>query len=213
MTSAFYVVTTHKRDSGVPPFASSLVIDLMVDFCLSPNAEQKLHEEVDRLLQHSIVIYVLGGHPNRAELRHLLQARLQGELLQIIAIQFLGKGCHHVEFNSCDIIYKLILVGNVKMKGIWMQFLKWYAVFHLDEWRETIARRFVFSVMFPTLPKEWRPIIKDIEVTIGQLIEDEVEIARFNAQNQNTPIVWLLGHSNMVLPSSIQLPPLIGGKV
>ena len=93
MTSAFYVVTTHKRDSGVPPFASSLVIDLMVDFCLSPNAEQKLNAKVDHRQKHSIVTYVVGGRPNWAEMRHLLQARLQGELAQIIDIQFLGKVC------------------------------------------------------------------------------------------------------------------------
>ena len=40
----------------------------------------------------------------------------------------------------------------------------------------------------------------------------DVEIEKFNAKNKKTPIVRLLGHSNMVLPSSIQLPPLIGGK-
>ena len=44
------------------------------------------------------------------------------------------------------------------------------------------------------------------------MIDEDVEIQRFNAKNQNTPIVRLLGHSNMVLPSSIRLPPLIGGK-
>ena len=91
--------------------------------------------------------------------------------------------------------------------------MKGYAGFDLDDLRETIARRFVFSVMFPALPKEWRPVIKDIASTIGQLIDEDVEIERFNAKNQNTPIVRLLGHSNMVLPSSIRLPPLLGGKV
>ena len=45
------------------------------------------------------------------------------------------------------------------------------------------------------------------------MIDDEVEINRFNSKNQNTPIVRLLGHSNMVLPTSIQLPPLNNGKV
>ena len=94
-----------------------------------------------------------------------------------------------------------------------MQFLKWYTGFDLDDLRETISRRFVFSVMFPALPKEWRPVIKDIAATLGQLIDDDVEIDRFNFKNQNTPIVRLLGHSNMVLPSSIQLPPLSGGKM
>ena len=38
------------------------------------------------------------------------------------------------------------------------------------------------------------------------MIDDEVEINRFNSKNQNTPIVRLLGHSNMVLPTSIRLP-------
>ena len=66
--------------------------------------------------------------------------------------------------------------------------------------------------MFSALPKEWCPVIKDIAATIGQLIDDDVEIDRFNSKNQNTPIERLLGHSNMILPASIQLPPLSGGK-
>ena len=61
--------------------------------------------------------------------------------------------CYHVECNSHDMVDKLLLLGSVKMKGVWMQFLKWYAGFDLDDLRETIARRFVFSVMFPALPK------------------------------------------------------------
>ena len=137
--STFGAAKTYRRDSSVLPFASSLVADLTVDFCLSPDIEQKVHAEVDHLQQHLIVIYVVGGRPNRAKLRHLLQARLQGELAQIIDIQFLGKGCYHVEFNSCDMVDKLLLVGRVKMKGVWMQFLKWYAGFDLDDLRETIV--------------------------------------------------------------------------
>ena len=212
MTSTFDAATTNRRDSSAPPFASSPVADLTVDFYLSAAAEQKLHAEVDRLQQHSIVIYAVGGRPNRAELRHLLQARLQGELAPIIDIQFLGKGCYHIEFNSGNMVDKLLLMGSVKIKGIWMQFLKWYAGFDLDDLRDTISRRFVFSIMFPALPNEWRPVINEIAATIGHLIDDDVEIERFNSKNQNTPIVRLLGHSNMVFPASIRLPPLSGGK-
>ena len=50
---------------------------------------------------------------------------------------------------------KLLLVGSVKIKEIWMQFLKWYAGFDLHDLRETIARRFVFCVMFLALPKDY----------------------------------------------------------
>ena len=64
-----------------------------------------------------------------------------------------------------------------------MEFLKWYARFDLDDLRDTISRRFVFSVMFPALPKEWRLVINDIAATIGQLIDDDVEIDRFNSKN------------------------------
>ena len=90
---------------------------------------------MDRLQQHSIVIYAVGGRPNRVELRHLLQAQLQGELAPIIDIQFLDKGCYHIEFNSGNMVDKLLLMGSVKIKGIWMQFLKWYAEFNLDDLR------------------------------------------------------------------------------
>ena len=118
MTCTFDVATTHRRDSSAPPFVSSPVADLTVDFCLSAAIEQKLHVEVDRLQQHSIVIYDVGGRRNWDELCHLLQARLQGELAQIIDIQFLGKGCYHIEFNNGDMVDKLLLLGSVKIKGI-----------------------------------------------------------------------------------------------
>ena len=62
---------------------------------------------------------------------------------------------------------KLLLMGSVKIKGIWVQFLKWYAGFDLDDLRDTISRRFVFSVMFPTLPKEWRLVINEIAPQLG----------------------------------------------
>ena len=115
MTSTVDAATTNRRDSSAPPFAFSPIADLTLDFYLSAAAEQKLHAEVDRLQQHSIVIYAVGGRPNRAELRHLLQARLQGELAPIIDIQFLGKGRYHIEFNSGNMVDKLLLVGSVKM--------------------------------------------------------------------------------------------------
>ena len=74
MAREFDAPTTHIRDSSISPFASSLVTDLTVDFCLSPHAKQKLHTDVDLLQQHSIIIYVVGGRPNQAELCHLVQA-------------------------------------------------------------------------------------------------------------------------------------------
>ena len=98
---------------------------------------------------------------------------------------------------------KLLLLGSAKIRGIWMQFLKWYIGFDLDDMSDTISRRFVFFVMFPTLPKDWQPVIKELVTTIGQLVDDDVEIDRFNAKNKDMPILRLLGQTDRVLPSSI----------
>ena len=108
---------------------------------------------MDLLQQHLIVINVVEGSSNQAKMHHQLQAWSQGELAQIIDIQILYKGCYHIEFYCGDKVAKLLLLGSVKMKGIWIQCLKWYARCDLDDLRETIARKLLFSVMFPTLPK------------------------------------------------------------
>ena len=73
----------------------------------------------------------------------------------------------------------------------------------MDDMSDTISRRFVFFVMFPTLPKDWQPVIKELVTTIGQLVDDDVEIDRFNAKNKAMPILRLLGQTDRVLPSSI----------
>ena len=51
------------------------------------------------------------GDPNRVEMCHLLQACLHGELARTLNIQFLGKGCYHVEFISGDMVDKLFFAG------------------------------------------------------------------------------------------------------
>ena len=109
---------------------------------------------MDRLQQHSIVIYVLGARPNRAGLHHLLVCKVSW-CEQSLDIQFLHKACYHVEFISGAMMHKLLMLGSVKLRGIWMQFLKWCVRFNLDDMSNTISRCFVFYVLFPALPKKW----------------------------------------------------------
>ena len=59
--------------------------------------------------------------------------------------------------------------------------------------------------MFPSLPKQWRPTLKNIASMIGPVLNDEEEIDRFNATQKNLPIVRVLGSRDSVLPSFIKL--------
>ena len=151
--------TTSRTDSSEHPFIIHPIADLVVDVAVPSEVQQEVHAEITRLRQVSVVVHVICGRPSRGELRHLLQARFQEELSNIMDIQFLRKGCYHVEFLVVEIVMKLLRMVSTRINGIRMHFLQCEPRFDLNAVSEHLSNYFVFSVMFPGLPKEWRPVM------------------------------------------------------
>ena len=147
---------TPRRDSGELPFAIHPVADLVVNVTLLAEVQQEVEAEINRLRQLSVVVHVIGGQPSHGELHHLMQARFQEELHRIVDIQFLGKGCYHV-----DMVMKLLRMGSTRINDILLHFVQWEHGFELN------------VVMFPTLPKEWKPVMPYMASTIAQLLDEE----------------------------------------
>ena len=95
--------TTSRRDSNELPFVIHPIANLVVDVAVSTEVQQEVQAEITRLRQVLVVEHVIVG-----ELRHLLQARFQEELSRVVDIQFLGKGCYHVEFLVAEMVMKLL---------------------------------------------------------------------------------------------------------
>ena len=100
--------TTSRRDSNELPFVIHPIVDLVVDVVVLTDVQQEVQAEITRLHQVSVVVHVINGRPGCGELRHLLQARFQEELSRVVDIQFLGKGCYHVEFLVAEMVMKLL---------------------------------------------------------------------------------------------------------
>ena len=89
-----------------------------------------------------------------------------------------------------------------------MHFLQWEPGFDLNAVSEHLSNYFVFSVMFPGLPKEWRPVMPHMASSIGQLIDEEYDVMRYVTGNLNLPYIRLIGHKGMTLPTYVRLPAM-----
>ena len=98
------LVTTPRRGARESSVNICPIADLTIDFSPSYDVEQRVQAEIDRLQQLSIVVHVVGGHPNRSDIFHLLQAQLHVDLERIIDIQLLGRNCYHLEFESEEMV-------------------------------------------------------------------------------------------------------------
>ena len=96
----------------------------------------------------------------------------------------------------------MLQIGCVQLRGLWLQFLRVFSRFrYIDLLNLAGTYRFAFSVMFPSLPKQWHPALKNIASMIGPVLDDEEEIDRFNANRMSLPIVRVLGSMDSILPS------------
>ena len=81
--------------------------------------------EVHRLEAFSLVVHVQGSRPNRLELRHILYAAFSEEMDNILDIQFMSRGCYHVELANEESINKLLAIKEEGVEGAWISFHKW----------------------------------------------------------------------------------------
>ena len=89
MKTEMPVAMTPRRYSGELPFIIYPVVDLVVNITLP----MRVQAEIDRLCQLLLVIHAIKGYPSHGDLRHLMHARFQEDLPQMVDIQFLGIGC------------------------------------------------------------------------------------------------------------------------
>ena len=89
-----------------------------------------------------------------------------------------------------------------------MHFLQWEPGFDLNAVSEHLSNYFVFSVMFPGLPKEWRPVMPHMAASIDQLIDEESYVMRYVVGNLNLPYIRLIGHKGMTLPTYVRFPAM-----
>ena len=98
---------TRAGESSAPPQKSPHLSDESVDLLLLEEDKYTVLGEVHRLETVSLVVQVQGLRPNRSELRHILYATFSEEMANILDIQFMSRGCYHVEFADEDSVSKL----------------------------------------------------------------------------------------------------------
>ena len=206
MAKAQAATTVGGSRESLPDFQP--VAGLMVELQLSEQEQVQMREEIYRLQQNSLIIQVLGLRPNRQELRHLLQARLQAEIGRIEDVQFLGRGYYHVEFQDEASVQVLLAMKFVDIRGAWVKFQEWKHGF--DPMRETQHDFLVITASFPGLPKECHHLLHQLGALIGVVLD--AYIHNKDGKIFGIPTVKLLCTRGKPLPEYVKLPCLeIGG--
>ena len=143
---------------------------------------------------------------NCSELRHTLYAAFSEEADKIIDIQFMSRGCYHVEFASEEAVTKLLAIKEAGVEGAWISFHKWSHNVNVDEILQDQESSMVFTVVFPRLRKEWRNVLPCIETLLGKVI------GMREGQVGEVPAVRLIAPRFVRLPSTITLPNLLMNK-
>ena len=100
-----------------PPQFSPHLCDESVDLVLSEEDRAIVLGEVNRLEAYSLVVQVQGLRMNRSELRHTLYAAFSEEADNILDIQFMSRGCYHVEFATEESVNKLLAIKEAGVEG------------------------------------------------------------------------------------------------
>ena len=83
-----------------PPIISPHISGKVVSLSLPNNEKTLVLTKVHRLEAVSLVAHMEGLRPNRLELRHMLYVIFPEKVNNVVDIQFMGKGCYHLEFSD-----------------------------------------------------------------------------------------------------------------
>ena len=72
-----------------------------------------------------------------------------------------------------------------------LHFLQWEHGFNLNAVSEQLSHYFVFLVMFPDLPKEWKLVMPYTTSSIAQLMDEESDVVRYVVGNFNLPYKYV----------------------
>ena len=117
-----------------------------------------------------MVVQVQGLRPNRSELQHILYDAFSEEMANILDIQFMSRGCYHVEFADEDSVNKLLAIKEAGMEGAWISFHKWSHNVKVDEILQDQESSMIFMTIFPGLRKEWRNVLPCIGAFLDKFI-------------------------------------------
>ena len=70
-------------------------------------------------------MHMEGSRPNRPELRRMLYTTFPKEISTVVDIQFMGKGCYHLEFTDPLSVDRLLKIKHTSLQGGWISFYKW----------------------------------------------------------------------------------------
>ena len=150
--------STHRGSSGVssldPPIISPHISGKVVSLSLSDNEKTLVLTEVQRLEAVSLVAHMEGLRPNRPELRRMLYAIFPEEVNNVVDIQFMGKGCYHLEFSDHLSVDQLLEIKHTSLEGAWISFYKWNHNVSVDDILKQKEAHMIFTAIFPGLKKE-----------------------------------------------------------
>ena len=186
--------------SSAPPQKSPHLSDESVDLLLS---------EEDKF---TVMGEVQGSRPNRSELRHFLYVAFSEEMDNILDIQFMSRGCYHVEFADEVSVGKLLAIKEAVVEGAWISFHKWSHNVKVDEILQDQESSMIFTAIFPGLRKEWRNILPRIGALLGKVIATRDGQASGLDRVGGVPAVTVIAPRSVCLPTMISLPNLLTNK-
>ena len=127
-----WTVYAYRGVQCTPPTSPHLC-DEQVNLVLSEQDKITVLGELQSLQVFSLVVQVQGARLNRSELRHTLYAAFLEETDNIIDIQFMSRGCYHVEFADEESVTKLLAIKEAGVEGAWLSFYKWSHNIKVDD--------------------------------------------------------------------------------
>ena len=208
--------STHRGGSSAtpldPPSNSPHISGKVVSLSLSDYDRTIVLTEIQRLEVVSLVAHVEGSRPNRPELRRMLYASFPEEINNIVDIQFMGKGCFHLEFTDSASVDRLLAIKHTSLHGSWISFYRWTHNVVAEEILQHKEAHMIFTAVFPGLKKEWHQVVAQIGALLGNVIAIRDEASQEDDRRRGTPAVKILAPRNSVLPSSVLLPNLQKNK-
>ena len=195
-----------------PPQFSPHLCDESVDLVLSEEDRAIVLGEVNRLEAYSLVVQVQGSRMNRSELRHTLYAAFSEEADNILDIQFMSRGCYHVEFATEESVNKLLAIKEAGVEGAWVSFHKWFHNVKVDDILQDEEASMVFTAIFPGLRKEWRNVLPRIGALLGKVIAMRDGQVHGTDRMGGVPVVRLIAPTSVRLLATMSLPNLLLNK-
>ena len=199
-------------ESSVPPQLSPHLCDEQVDLMLSEEDKITVLGEVQRLEVFSLVVQVQGARLNRSELRHTLYAAFSEETDNIVDIQFMSRGCYHVEFADEESVTKLLAIKEAGVEGAWLSFYKWSHNIKVDDILQDQESTMLFTAIFPGLRKEWRNVLPSIGALFGKVIATRYGHDYGIDRAGGVPAIRIIAPRSKRLPTTISLPNLLINK-